>query len=150
MASSSSSPAIDTSSLPVVSSGVTTPTSLANYGDYPFCLFSGGNPSASTSLNPNIAPVPQPQAQPYQLNTASTGFPYPPTSPSTLPFFPTYPATPQIFPAVQPPSPYPTLTPPLNIKLFDSNYLLWKNQLLNHILAFDMESFINDSNSLFR
>lgn len=57
------------------------------------------------------------------ITTANTPFPAPNTNQLTLPT--------------------PSLTQPLSIKLDETNLLLWKNQLLNVIIANRLEDFID-------
>ena len=42
-------------------------------------------------------------------------------------------------------STFPSLNQPLSVKLDENNYLIWKNQLLNVIIANGMEDFIDRS-----
>lgn len=102
------------------------------------------------TLPPGTLPTtPYHTTRPFNLNvfplSPTSNFPpqndfqYPPTQPATVPFYNGF--TPTNLP--QPTSNFTTLTPPLNIKLLDSNYLLWEKKLLNHVIMFGLEGFIN-------
>lgn len=79
----------------------------------------------------------------YPSNFPRPSAPYPQFFPPQT--FPVHTPAPPHNPALFTPNPYPTLPQPLAFKLNDNNFLLWKNQLLNAVLANGLHGFLDGS-----